>query len=159
MTRGLTRALRASTIFVVAVWYSIEVFDGGASASLWAEAHGDALVEAALTTGVASDWTWHRHSWGVVFEVQVPDEDAWQRFCAHPTVTRALDAVPDPLTGLIVYKGRGGSAGESYPRRPRPLAGSGAAALPLPFELGTDDVASIWALVQPAPLASAVNRL
>lgn len=140
----------------MAVWYSIEVFDGGASASLWAEAHGDALVEAALTGG-ATDWTWHRHSWGVALEVQVADEAAWERFCAHASVRRALDAVPDPLTGLIVYRGRGGSAGSPLPRRPRPLAGSGAAALPLPFDLGNDQVTSVWALVQPAPLAPAFN--
>jgi len=49
-------------------------------------------------------------------------------------VQAALDAVPDPVSGLIVYKGRGGSAGRLRPRRPRPLAGAGAVALPIPVE-------------------------
>ena len=33
----------------------------------------------------------------------------------------------------VIYKGRGGSAGWVSPRKPRPLAGAGAAALPLPI--------------------------
>ena len=44
----------------------------------------------------------------------------------------ALDAVPDPTFGLIVYKGRGGSAGSAAVRPKRPLAGAGAMALPIP---------------------------
>jgi hypothetical protein len=73
----------------------------------------------------------------VVLELELADEDAWERFRAGLAVRTALDAVPDPVSGVIVYKGRGGSAGRVQPRKPRPLAGSGAAALPLPlpFEL------------------------
>ncbi len=111
---------------------SIEVLDGASSASLWAEAHGDSLIEAAFTGG-ASDWAWHRHTWGVVLELSFADEAAWDRFRALPAVDAALDAVPDPVSGLIVYRGRGGNAGRGVPRRPRPLIGSGAAALPLPM--------------------------
>ena len=44
----------------------------------------------------------------------------------------ALDAVPDPVTGVLVYRGRGGSSGKRNPRKPRPLIGSGSAALPMP---------------------------
>ena len=110
---------------------SIEVLDGASSASLWAEAHGDSLIEAAFTGG-ATDWNWHRHTWGVVLELCFTDEAAWDRFRALPAVDAALDAVPDPISGLIVYRGRGGNAGRGEPRRPRPLIGSGAAALPLP---------------------------
>jgi hypothetical protein len=55
----------------------------------------------------------------------------------------ALDAVPDP-TAVIVYRGRGGSAGTKEPRRPRPLIGSGAAALPMPFEV-LDDLEVLYA--------------
>ena len=128
-------------------WYSIEVFDGAAPASVWAEAYRDALIEAALTHG-ATDWSWHRHTWGVVFEVSFADEQAWETYANRPVVTAALDAVPDPVTGLIVYRGRGGSSGASFPRRPRPLVGSGSAALPLPWDLTVDEVLSsspIWA--------------
>jgi hypothetical protein len=112
---------------------SIEVLDGASSASLWAEAHGDYLIEAALTGG-ASDWAWHRHTWGVVLELEFEDEAAWDRFSALPAVDAALDAVPDPVTGLIVYRGRGGSSGRVEPRRPKPRSGSGSAALPVPVE-------------------------
>ena len=121
-------------------WFSIEVLDGASSAALWSEAHGDALVETALLSG-ASDWNWHRHSWGVVLEVAFEDENVWDRFRQLPAVRAALDAVPDPVTGLVMYRGRGGSAG-TWVRRPRrPLVGSGSAALPLPWE--THDIETI----------------
>lgn len=141
----------------MAVWYSIEVFDGAASASLWSEAHGDTLVEAGLGVG-ALDWAWHRHSWGVVFEIEFPDEAAWERFRSSLAVQTSLDAVPDPLTGLIIYQGRGGSSGGVVPRRPRPLVGSGAAALPLPWILDSDDQYFLTDLVGPAaPMAPALS--
>jgi hypothetical protein len=114
-------------------WMSIEVFDGPFSAALWAESHGDPLVETAIIHG-AVEWAWHPTSWGVVFEVAFADEQTWDRYRATLTVRTALDAVPDPVSGVLVYRGRGGSSGASFPRRPRPLAGSGAAALPLPIE-------------------------
>ena len=113
------------------VWFSIEVLDGGFGASSWADAHGDALVERALLDG-AVDWQWHTTRWGVVFEVAFADEEAWERFRAETSVQAALERVPDPISGLIIYKGRGGSSGKRDPRRPRPLIGSGSAALPLP---------------------------
>ena len=114
-------------------WMSIEVFDGSSSAASWQEAWGDRLVENALFSG-ASDWEWHRTSWGVIFEVAFADEEAWQSYRDSLGVTLALDAVPDPVTGLIVYRGRGGSSGTRNPRKPRPLIGSGAASLPLPLD-------------------------
>jgi len=114
-------------------WYSIEVFDGASSAAMWAELHGDPLLESALSTG-AKDWSWHHHSWGVVLELEFEDAKSWETWRARPHVQAALDAVPDPISGLIVYRGRGGSSGTSRPRRPRPLLGSGSAALPLPWE-------------------------
>lgn len=120
---------------------SIEVIDGAFAASRWADAHGDSLVESALSTG-AVDWSWHRHSWGVVFEVAFSDEDAWDRFRSLHGVQAALDAVPDPNFGLIISRGRGGSAGTRDPRRPSLLSGSGAAALPLPLVEQLDE--DIW---------------
>ena len=114
-------------------WYSIEVFDGASSAGLWANLHGDPLLESALSSG-AKDWSWHGHSWGVVLELEFEDVRAWEAWRSLPHVQAALDGVPDPVSGLIVYRGRGGSSGSSRPRRPRPMLGSGAAALPLPWQ-------------------------
>jgi hypothetical protein len=114
-------------------WYSIEVFDGASSAALWADLHGDTLLESALLSG-AKDWSWHGHSWGVVLELAFADAKAWEAWRALPHVQAALDGVPDPVSGLIVYRGRGGSSGAPRPRRPWPMRGSGAAALPLPWQ-------------------------
>jgi hypothetical protein len=130
-------------------WYSIEVFDGASSAALWADVHGDSLLESALSSG-AKDWSWHRHSWGVVLELEFADDKSWEAWRAMVHVQAALDAVPDPISGLIVYRGRGGSSGASRPRRPRPLRGSGAAALPLPWE---------WESAEPARLPSGPRTL
>jgi hypothetical protein len=111
-------------------WWSIEVLNGEVSADVWRGSHGSFLVEAALTNG-ARDWSWHHHTWGVVLEVCFADEQAWEAFRALPAVQAALDAVPDPVNGLLVYRGRGGSAGSRSPRRPRPQAGAGAAPMPV----------------------------
>lgn len=132
----------------MSAWYSIEVFDGATSASVWAEAYRDVLMETAITHG-AADWSWHRHTWGVVFEVSFESDVEWEGFANLAVVQAALDAVPDPVTGLIVYRGRGGSSGASFPRRPRPLTGSGSAALPLPWILSNDEIPSISSLSLP----------
>jgi hypothetical protein len=117
----------------MAEWFSIEVLDGSSSARAWKEAYGDAVVAVAHTEGV-SDWVWHEFRWGVLLEVELPDEFAWDRLLAAPAVRAALEAVPDPVAGLLVHRGRGGSAGDRWPRRPRPLASGGAAALPEPAD-------------------------
>ena len=127
----------------MSTWFSVEVLDGASSASLWSEAYGDALVESAFLAG-AKEWNWHRHSWGVVLELEFADEDAWDRFRELPSVRAALDAVPDPLTGLMVYRGRGGNAGTWVPRTRRPLTGSGSAALPLPWDLWDTELVDIF---------------
>jgi hypothetical protein len=114
-------------------WWSIEVRDGVLSALRWKDGYGEALLEAAVTNG-ARRWEWTVIPGGVVLEVAFRDSDEWDRFRALPVVTAALDATPDPVNGLYVYPGRGGSASASAPRRkPRP-AGSGAAAIPIPEE-------------------------
>ncbi len=112
-------------------WWSIEVLNGSVPAARWKDAHGTLLVEAALTNG-AADWAWHEHRWGVVLEVAFADEGRWERFYGLPAVQAALDATPDPVRGLLVHRGRGGSSGARLPRRPRPLAGAGAVELPGP---------------------------
>ncbi len=110
---------------------SIEVLDGDFSASVWEQAHGDGLVQAAILHG-AVDWEWHRLRWGVVLELSFVDEESWERFRTDPAVVSALESVPDRVSGLMIYRGFGGSSGRAQPRRPRPLTGAGAAALPLP---------------------------
>lgn len=114
-------------------WLTIEVFDGEVPASIWWWAHGEALVEAAVTNR-AQHWTEHEHRWGVVLELQFADDDAAESFRALPAVTAALDAVPDKTAGLLIYRGRGGGAGRLARRRPRPHLGSGAATVPEPAE-------------------------
>ena len=115
----------------MAAWWSIEVADGAFSAARWRRAHSASLIESAIANG-AVDWAWSKHRWGVVLEVAFADEAQWERFRGLPSVRAALDAVPDPVNGLLVYRGRGGSAGGPARRRPRPHAGAGAIALPEP---------------------------
>jgi|SRR5579859_1829097 len=110
-------------------WWSIEVLDGAIPAEQWRSAHYAALVEASLTRG-AVDFGWNAQPWGVVLEFAFRDSDAWVAFRQLPAVTAALDAVPDPVNGLMIYQGRGGSSAMSDLRRPRPRAGAGAAPLP-----------------------------
>ena len=111
-------------------WWSIEILDGERqSAARWRDSYGAALVEAAITHG-AFDWAWNVHSWGVLFEIGFRSDDRWHTYRDLPVVRAALDAVPDPVNGLLIYPGRGGSSGRVQPRRPRPIAGAGAATIP-----------------------------
>jgi hypothetical protein len=111
-------------------WWSIEVLDGGAfPAGRWKDAHGASLIEAALSRG-AKDWNWHEHHWGVIFEVAFADSADWAGYRQLPAVVAALDAVPDPINGLLIYQGRGGSSSSGEHRRPRPKQGGGAAPVP-----------------------------
>lgn len=114
-------------------WLSIEIFDGKFPASSWRRAHGDNLTEAAITNGVLR-WEWHEHHWGVIIELEFTDDEERDRFRELPAVRAALDAVPDPVRGLLVYPGRGGGSGARVPRHPRPLPSSGAGARPEPDE-------------------------
>jgi len=118
----------------MAEWWSIEVLHGETSAFRWQDQHDSELIEAALTNG-ALDGRWHAGEWGVAFEVLFPAEEQWDRFRRLPAVRAALDAVPDPVNGLLIYRGRGGrSAGSREPRRPRPSPAAGAMARPEPTE-------------------------
>jgi len=150
----------------MAEWWSIEVFDSHIQAALsWKDSYRNLLVELAITSG-AVEWTWTEHRNGVVFEVCFPDEARWQAFRDLPAVQAALDAVPDPVNGLLVYRGRGGGAGARAPRRPKPSAGAGALELPEPVdervidltvaEIGGRAASATRALGQ-APGRSAVN--
>ena len=120
------------TLEVVAEWWSIEVFDSELQAALrWKDSYRARIVEFAITSG-ATEWAWIEHRNGVVFEVCFADEAKWEAFRALPGIQAALDSVPDPINGVLVYRGRGGGAGSRRPRKPRPSAGAGAIELPEP---------------------------
>jgi len=124
----------------MAEWWSIEVFDSQIQAALrWKDSYRVQIVEAAITSG-AVEWAWIEHKTGVVFEVCFTDEAKWEAFRALPGVQAALDSVPDPVNGVLVYRGRGGGAGARRPRRPKPSAGAGALELPEPVDERTWDL-------------------
>ena len=118
----------------MAEWWSIEVFDAEQlPGRQWKEAHQDAITEAAITHG-ATSWEWHEHQYGVVFEILFEDDGQWEAFRALAAVQAALDNVPDPVNGLLIYKGRGGGAGPRKPRKPKPAPSAMAVELPEPVQ-------------------------
>jgi hypothetical protein len=118
----------------MAEWWSIEVFSGDKlPASAWRYAYEDALTEAAVTHG-ALYWDWYDSQYGVVFEVCFATDEQWMAFRALATVQGALDAVPDPVNGLLVYRGRGGASGSRKPRKPKPAPSAAALELDEPRE-------------------------
>lgn len=118
----------------MAEWWSVEVFSGDKlPASAWRYSYEDALTEAAVTNG-ALYWDWHDTQYGVVFEVCFATDAQWDTFRSLPTVRTALDAVPDPVNGLLIYRGRGGAAGSRQPRGPRPAPSAAALELDEPRE-------------------------
>jgi hypothetical protein len=118
----------------MAEWWSIEVFHGDKlPASRWRDAYEDMLTEAAITHG-ALYWEWQEFTYGVIFEVCFGTDEQWEAFISLPTVRGALDAVPDPVNGLLVYRGRGGAAGSRKPRKPKPAPGAAALELEEPIE-------------------------
>jgi len=138
----------------MAEWWSIEVFHGEQAAGRWRDTYASRLIESAVTAG-ATSWEWHEHQFGVVFEVEFATEADWAAFRAIPTVQAALDAVPDPVNGLLVYRGRGGGAGTGSPRHPRPAAGAGAMSLPEPGAEPRLDLTAAEPL-DPVQVASAI---
>jgi hypothetical protein len=128
----------------MAEWWSIEVFHGEFRASRWQDSYSSSLIEAAISHG-AVEWTWISHGHGVVFEVCFADDDRWAAFRSLPAVRAALDAVPDPVNGLLIYRGRGGGAGSPSPRHPRPAAGAGAVELPEPDAQRAADLTAVTA--------------
>jgi hypothetical protein len=115
----------------MAQWWTIEVLHGEFPAFRWQEQHDSALIEAALTNG-AIDGAWHADRSGVVFEICFDHEEGWEAFRSLPVVRAALDAVPDPFGGLLIYPGRGGGAGARVPSEPRPAPAAGAISRPGP---------------------------
>jgi len=118
----------------VSEWWSIEVFDASElPARRWKDSYQDELIEAAVHHG-AGYLEGHEHRHGVVFEVLFDSDAQWEAFRALPAVRSALDGVPDPVNGLIIYRGRGGGSGPRKPRKPKPAPSSSAMALPEPGE-------------------------
>ncbi|HEY1819602.1 MAG TPA: hypothetical protein VGG83_06715 [Trebonia sp.] len=116
----------------MAEWWSIEVFSGDKlPASGWRYAYEDELTEAAITHG-ALYYEWHDTEYGVIFEVLFSNDTQWDAFRALPAVRAALDGVPDPVNGLLIYRGRGGAAGGTKPRKPKPAPGAAALELEQP---------------------------
>ncbi len=68
----------------------------------WQEQHDSALTEAALASGVR-DGAWHVGLLGVVFEVCFDTEERWEAFRGL-RVSGGLDAVPDPVNGLLICR-------------------------------------------------------
>jgi hypothetical protein len=119
---------------IMGEWWSIEVFSGDRlPASGWRTAYEDDLTEAAITNG-AQYYEWHDTQYGVIFEVLFPTDAEWESFRALPAVRAALDGVPDPVNGLIIYRGRGGASGSTKPRKPKPAPGAAALELEEPRE-------------------------
>ena len=129
----------------MAEWWSIEVLHGESSAFQWQDAYDSELIEAALTNG-ALDGSWHADRWGVAFEVCFETEAEWEAFRLLPIVRAALDAVPDPVNGLLIYRGRGGSSATGKPRRPRPAPSASSMALPEP---GIDQFLDVTGIAPP----------
>ena len=120
-------AVQGSAGRELAQWWSIEVFSSSRlTASGWRFAYEDELTEAAITNG-ARYYEWHDAEYGVIFEVLFPSDAEWEAFRALPAVRAALDGVPDPVGGLLIYRGRGGASGSPRPREPKPAPGSAAA--------------------------------
>jgi hypothetical protein len=137
----------------VAEWWSIEVLHGEISAFQWQDAHDSELIEAALTNG-ALDGSWHADRWGVAFEVCFETAEQWDAFRMLPIVRAALDAVPDPVNGLLIYRGMGGTSAAGKPRRPRPAPSAGVVALPEPDPEPLLDVTHIS---PPDPVGASVS--
>jgi hypothetical protein len=118
----------------MAEWWSIEVFSGDKlPASRWRYAYEDELTEAAITNG-AMYYEWHDTEYGVIFEVLFREDKEMESFCELPAVRAALDGVPDPVNGLLIYRGRGGTSGSRKPRKPKPAPGAAAIELAEPKE-------------------------
>jgi hypothetical protein len=134
----------------MAEWWSIEVLHGEFSAFQWQQSYDSELIEAALTNG-ALDGTWHAGEWGVAFEVCFSTAAEWEAFRDLPIVRAALDSVPDPVNGLLIYRGRGGTSAGGKPRRPRPAPSASAIALPEPSD---EAILDLTRVMPPEPVSA-----
>jgi len=68
----------------------------------------------------------------VAGEVLFKAEQQWQAFRDLPTVRVALDAVPDPVSGLLIYRGRGAEQMPASHAGPSPRPAPSAVSCPNP---------------------------
>ncbi len=118
---------------------AIEILDGAFPASSWQRAWGDSVTNAAMSWS-GLDWDWRSFSWGLLLMIAFPSEAEYEQWRQVPAVIAALDAVPDPVNGLVFHRGWGGTSGSGEPRRGKPMAGAGGAEVPVPEDLVLDDV-------------------
>ena len=109
----------------------VEILDAAFPASSWQHAYGDVVTNVAMEWS-GLDWDWEEHRWGLVLKIAFPSEAEFEKWRSTPVVIAALDAVPDPVNGLIFHRGWGGTSGSGEPRRGKPLAGAGGAEVPVP---------------------------
>ena len=111
------------------------VFHGEFAASRWQDSYSSALIESAVSNG-ATEWAWIQHHYGVVFEICLADEAQWERFRNLPAVRAALDAVPNPVNGLlstaVAAAGRARPPAQAAAPRARARSSAGAAGRALP---------------------------
>jgi len=117
---------------------AVEILDAQFSADSWRRAWGDALTTSAMSWS-GLDWEWRHRTWGLIFLVAFPSQAEYDEWRKMPVVIAALDAVPDPVNGVVFHRGWGGTSGSGEPRRGKPLAGAGGAEIPEPIELVLDD--------------------
>jgi hypothetical protein len=118
---------------------AIEILDAAFSASSWQHAYGDSLTTSAMSWS-GLDWEWRHRTWGLIFLVAFPSQAEYEEWRKMPVVIAALDAVPDPVNGLVFHRGWGGTSGSGEPRRGKPLVGAGGAELAEPVAEVLDDV-------------------
>jgi hypothetical protein len=111
---------------------SIEIFNGAYAAQLWAETHVDTFIEAAIVHG-AIDWDRKKTAWGIAIEIEFESEKMWKEFRHADAVRSLLKNTPDPVNGVLIYRGRSLDGGSSARRRKKPKSGSGGAAVSLPY--------------------------
>jgi hypothetical protein len=117
---------------------ALEVLDAAFSAESWRHAWGDTITTAAMSWS-GLDWEWRHRTWGLIFLVAFPSEAEYEEWRKLPAVIAALDAVPDPVNGLVFHRGWGGTSGSGEPRRGKPRAGAGGAEIPEPVQEVLDD--------------------
>lgn len=112
---------RRRPLAATARWWSIEVAHGAVSAFGWQRKHDSALTAAALISG-ARNGVWHADTRGVVFQALFDTDEQCAYFLGLPDVRAALAAVPDPVDGLLIHRGRGGDPdGEVRPSAQVPI--------------------------------------
>jgi hypothetical protein len=120
---------------------AIEILDAAFPASSWQRAWGDQLTTSAMSWS-GLDWEWRHRTWGLIFLVAFPSQAEYEEWRKMPVVIAALDAVPDPVNGLVFHRGWGGTSGSGEPRKGKPLVGAGGAELPEPEDEALDDAVS-----------------